>query len=122
MKFGDLVRELRVKKGLKLREFCRERRLDPSNWSKIERGVNSPPGDPKILNRWARFFDLSGDELQRFLDSAAIARNEIPRDLVADERLAAKLPVFFQAARRRSLSEKDSAKILADLRKLSESD
>lgn len=122
MRFGDLVRGLRAKKGLKLREFCRERDIDPSNWSKIERGINPPPGDPKILNRWARFFDLSGEELQSFLDAAAIARNEIPQDLVADDRLAARLPVFFQAARKGRLGKEETAKLLADLHELDDSD
>ena len=41
--FGDFIKEKRINKEITLREFCRQLELDASNWSKIERGVMSPP-------------------------------------------------------------------------------
>ena len=49
--FGELIKKIRTEKRLGLREFCLAADFDPSNWSKVERGVSSPPQDQKILNR-----------------------------------------------------------------------
>ena len=43
--FGTFIKELRMKQRLGLREFCLKYEHDPSNWSKIEREVLSPPSD-----------------------------------------------------------------------------
>jgi transcriptional regulator with XRE-family HTH domain len=53
-KFGKTMYELRIKKGITLREMCRKVNYDPSNLSKIERGKIAPPADKKTLEVWAR--------------------------------------------------------------------
>ena len=57
--FSDTVKALRLEKRLTLRDFCEQASLDPSNWSKVERGINPPPGDVKTLERLAAFFRLT---------------------------------------------------------------
>jgi transcriptional regulator with XRE-family HTH domain len=42
MKYGVKIKELRLAKNIGLREFCEKANLDPSNWSKIERGFIYP--------------------------------------------------------------------------------
>ena len=42
-KFGKTLKKLRTVKGLSLRQVCKKTGYDPSNWSKIERGLISPP-------------------------------------------------------------------------------
>lgn len=42
MYFGKYIKKLRLEKGLSLRTFCNNLKLDPSNWSKIERGRLKP--------------------------------------------------------------------------------
>ncbi len=79
--FGVLVKDMRIKKRLTLRKFCQELELDPSNWSKIERGINPPPRDETVLSGWADFFGLEGIFRQEFLDAGAIARQEKVRDV-----------------------------------------
>lgn len=118
MKFGDLVRKLRRDKELSLRRFCAEMNLDPSNWSKIERAKCPPPGDSDVLLRWADFFELEGAERQMFLDAAAIARNEIPPDLAANDEIVAELPGLFQAARSGDLIEESLKDLLGAVRNL----
>lgn len=39
MKIQDLVKKLRIEKGLTLRDFCRKMGIDAANWSKAERGL-----------------------------------------------------------------------------------
>jgi transcriptional regulator with XRE-family HTH domain len=99
MKFGQLAKNLRIERKMTLRHFCSELGIDPSNWSKIERGVSSAPKDQAIIIKWADFFNLTGDSRQEFLDLADLSRSEIPQDVASDERVLAAMPAFFRAMR-----------------------
>jgi transcriptional regulator with XRE-family HTH domain len=122
MKFGALVKQLRIEKRLTLRSFCHELDLDPSNWSKVERDVNPPPRDSEALRRLADFFHLAADRREEFFDAAAVARSEIPSDLVADDSLAAKLPAFFRSIRGSDPDDRKLRELVRELRKLHTSD
>ena len=82
-----------------LREFCRKAKLDPSNWSKIERGVLQPPKSRVVLGEIASILDLSkeSEDWYALMDLAAI--NYIPKELLSDESVVDKLPVFFRTLR-----------------------
>lgn len=47
-KFAEYIKDLRVEKEITLREFCKISGLDPSNWSKIERGIHAPPKSKEV--------------------------------------------------------------------------
>lgn len=49
--YGEFIKELRAKKEISLREFCKQVEMDASNWSKIERGVLAPPQDEEKLKK-----------------------------------------------------------------------
>ena len=55
--FGEFIKERRIARAITLRKFCQELDLDASNWSKVERGLLSPPQDEEKLRRIA---DLIG--------------------------------------------------------------
>ena len=101
MSFAGLVKELRLAQTITLRQFCMKHGYDPSNWSKIERGINRPPKDPDELARWARDLGLrkGQEQWRQFMDEAAIARRELPQDIISDKKLAGLLPVFFRTVR-----------------------
>ena len=101
MSFGELVKELRIAQKKTLRQFCHENGLDPSNWSKIERGVNGPPRDPETLARWARQLGLTPgtDAWEDFMIQADVSSGRIPRQVMEDAQLLSKLPVFFRTVR-----------------------
>jgi len=99
-KFGQNLKELRIKKGLTLREVCRLVDYDPSNWSKIERGRISPPSDEKILLRWAKVLGLlDRKECQKFIDEAKVAQGTIPEDILSQKNALGCLPAFFRTLR-----------------------
>ncbi len=116
--FSDTVKALRLEKRLTLRDFCERAGLDPSNWSKVERGINPPPGDVKTLERLAGFFGLAGAKKLAFMDEAALQRNEIPADVADNVILQKALPAFFRAARGHELTEAELKNLAADIRKL----
>ncbi len=116
--FTETVKSLRLMKRLTLRDFCHQTRLDPSNWSKVERGINPPPGDVDLLERLADFFDLTGAEKLSFMDEAAIQRREIPPDVADNVILQKALPAFFRAARGHELTEAELTNLANDVRRL----
>jgi transcriptional regulator with XRE-family HTH domain len=120
--FNETVKSLRLQKRLTLRDFCSQAGLDPSNWSKVERGVNPPPGDVGLLERLADFFGLAGAAKLAFIDEAALQRREIPADVAENAILQKALPAFFRAARGHELSEQELQNLAADIRKLHTSD
>jgi len=116
--FNETVKSLRLQKRLTLRDFCEQVGLDPSNWSKVERGVNPPPGDVGVLERLAEFFGLAGSDKLAFMDEAALQRREIPPDVADNVILQKALPAFFRAARGHELTEAELKTFADDIRKL----
>jgi len=99
--FGKLLKSLRQKTGKTMREFCLEHGLDPGNYSRLERGLFTPPQREELLEKYATALGLvrGSDEWLEFFDTAAASRGEIPKDLLSDEELLSKLPVLFRTLR-----------------------
>ena len=112
--FGRYVKELREKRGLSLREFCRLAGLDPSNWSKVERGLLSPPRSQKALNDIAGVLLVAKgtEEWHMLFDRAAIGH--IPGELVGGNKVMERLPIFFRSAR----GAKVDAEMIKELKEL----
>lgn len=119
MIFGDYAKDLRIGAGQTLRSFCRDAAIDPSNWSKIERGVLPPPDDADFLNRIAAVLALSGEQRAELSDMAAIGRGQIPADL-KDVELLSKMPAFFRAIRGQEYTPEDFEKLLKGVKKLNQ--
>lgn len=98
-KFGEYVKFLREEKRISLRKFCLEMEYDPSNWSKIERGMLPPPKSRQFLTRIGEVLGLNeeSEEFYYLLDSAAVAH--VPAELIENEEFLEILPVLFRASR-----------------------
>jgi transcriptional regulator with XRE-family HTH domain len=116
MTFGEFIKDSRIKRGVTLREFCRMMGWDASNWSKVERGVNSPPRSPKVLKKIADAlgFPEKSDDRQTLIDLAAISF--IPASLIDDRSVIQKLPVFFRTLRGDKPSREDLEALLKKIR------
>lgn len=114
--FGDYTRERRQELRLGLREFCTTLELDPSRWSKVERGTLQPPKDEEMLGRIAKALKIpkKGTEWVKFKDLAIFSRGEIPEDLMKDKELMACLPLVFRTLGREKPT-KEQLLNLADL-------
>ena len=110
--FGEFTKDLRLNNQLTLREFCRITKLDPSNWSKIERGVFQPPKSKVILNEIAKVLNLEKgtEDWYTLMDLAAI--NYIPKDLIDDKSILDKLPIFFRTVRGQKPTEEELEELI----------
>ena len=118
MNFGAFLKDIRIAKGLTLRQCCELLGVDPSNWSKLERGIIPAPKDPAILETWADALELKAAARQGFLDTAALSRRELPADIASDEKVMAALPAFFRAARGSELDDDALKQFVEDVRAL----
>lgn len=96
--FANFIREKRIAAGLTLREFCKLFGFDASNWSKVERGLLTPPQSKKILDEIASVLKIEKESqgYKEMIDLAALS--SIPEDLIESEILE-HLPVFFRTVR-----------------------
>jgi transcriptional regulator with XRE-family HTH domain len=113
-KFGDFLKSLRIDKELTLRQACRLANYDPSNWSKIERGILPPPSDEKTLKNWARILGIAGNkkQIQEFIDDAKIAQGLIPQDILSQDILVERLPAFFRTLRNKKPTKKEIDRLI----------
>ena len=116
-KFGEFAKDRRIAASQTLRSFCRDAAIDPSNWSKIERGVLPPPDEAGFLTRVSDVLRLTPEERVTLVDLAAIARGQIPEDL-RDEEILNKMPAFFRAIRGQEYTPEDFEKLLRGVKRL----
>jgi transcriptional regulator with XRE-family HTH domain len=112
--FHQFIQEMRIQRDVSLREFCREAELDPSNWSKVERGIADPPKSKEVLNRIARILKLNTEETNELMDLAMI--DSIPPDLRPSDEVLAKLPIFFRTVRGEKPTETELRALIEKLR------
>ena len=96
--FATFIKEKRISAHLTLREFCRLIGFDASNWSKIERGLATPPQSRSMLDLISDVLNIkkgSEDYLQ-MLDLAALS--SVSTELI-DSDILEQLPVFFRTVR-----------------------
>jgi transcriptional regulator with XRE-family HTH domain len=105
--FGPFIKALRIKSGVTLREHCLKHGLDPGNYSRLERGLYTPPQSQDLLEKYAAALEIKegSDVWMEFFDRAAASRGELPKDLLSDPELVEKLPVLFRTLRAESVSE-----------------
>lgn len=117
--FGEYFRELRARLNMPLRQFCIANGYDPGNISKLERGLLPPPTAEEKLRDYARALKVKkgSDEWITFFDLAAVARREIPEDIMADEDLVKRLPLVFRTLRGQKVDEKNLDALVDKIRK-----
>ena len=112
--FGECIHNLRLAAGFSLRAFCVGKNEDPSNWSKMERGVLRPPAsDARIREIGQKLGLTSQEDLDALLDHACADRGAVPDSILSNGALVAKLPFVFRTMRGESPTE-DELKDLAE--------
>jgi transcriptional regulator with XRE-family HTH domain len=118
--FGEFFKELRIRKGVTLREFCQKYDLDPGNISKLERGGLQPPQDMQKLRDYAHYLGVKegSPDWHNFVDLASTGAGVIPQDILDDQELVKRLPVLFRTLRRRKLTKESLKELIEKLKKV----
>lgn len=113
--FASYVKNARINAGLTLRDFCKMTGSDPSNWSKIERGVNKPPQSKLVIDQIAEAlnFEPGGEDYKALIDLAAISA--IPENLI-DPEIKEQLPIFFRTARGQEPTDEELDQLVQKIR------
>jgi len=110
--FGNYIKQLRIERNITLRKFCIETNLDPSNWSKVERNLLPPPKSREVLDRIANVLTIDKDsETWNTINDLALI-SSIPKELIEDESIVEKLPIFFRTVRSESPSKEDLEELI----------
>lgn len=119
IRFGELLKTLRIRKGITLREFCQLNGFDAANLSRLERGHYPPPQNREKLEAYALALGLvpGTDGWIEFFDVAAAERGELPRDLMSDEELVEKLPILFRTLRAKQVEGKNLDELIDKIRR-----
>ena len=117
--FGEFIKKRRIDKALGLREFCKQIEIDASNWSKVERGVLSPPQDEEKLRNIAQALDIKfgSKQWKEMKDMANIDAGIIPADFLSDKQVLNSLPMFFRTIRSEKPTPEELDKLINIIRK-----
>ena len=118
-KFSSMLKRIRLEKGLTLREFCLNNGFDPGNYSRLERGLFPPPESRERFERYAVALGIEpgSDQWMELYDLASAERGRIPDDIMSDEEIVAKLPVFFRTMRGQQLSPQQLDELVEKVRR-----
>ncbi len=111
--FGEFVKTHRILNKLTLRKFCQLANYDPSNWSRIERGVMPPPKSKAVLEEIASILNLQKNSEVWYLLMDLAAIDHIPEDLVSNEQILKKLPVFFRTLRGQKPTQEELEQLMS---------
>lgn len=117
--FGKQLKSLRAKQKITLREFARRLNKDAGNISKMERGLLPPPQDESIVRGYGDVLDIAqdSDEIRELITLAAVESGRIPQDVLNDQQLLDKLPIFFRTATGSQLEQQKVMTFLEGLKK-----
>lgn len=117
--FCQFFKELRFRKQITLRDFCRQSGADPANISRMERGMMPPPKSDEILQRYAATLGIEkgSDDWYSFFDLAMTSAGMIPKDILSDKELVRKLPLFFRTLRGDKPTKDEMKRLAEELRK-----
>ena len=103
-RFGKLLKKHRMRASLGLREFCLKNQIDPSDYSRVERGMLCPQDHEIEKYAIALRLELGSDECFRLFNLAATERGQVT-DIVSDGELVDKLPVLLRTVSPEKLNE-----------------
>jgi transcriptional regulator with XRE-family HTH domain len=114
MSFGEFVKQKRLETKLSLRSFCSAAGFDPSNWSKIERGVLPAPDSLEQLENITKVLKIQerSKDWYKLINLASISKNKIPHYVLNNEEVLDALPIFFRRANGERPSEEELNKII----------
>ncbi|MBL7072877.1 MAG: helix-turn-helix domain-containing protein [Candidatus Omnitrophica bacterium] len=113
MKFGEFIKDKRLKEKMGLRVFASKIGEDPGNWCRIESGKFPAPSDINILNRICKVLKLSDSEKEKVFDIAAkSSREKVPADIRHQIKKNEIVPILFRTIDKKKMTKKQLEKLV----------
>ncbi len=113
--FQDFLREKRLQKNLRLREFAKLIELQPSNYCSIESGSLPAPSEDK-LQLIATILELTTAERRSLFDLAAKTKDDIPIDIKELIRKDAVIPALLRTVEDEDIKSEQIKAIVGDIK------
>jgi transcriptional regulator with XRE-family HTH domain len=104
MRFGETLREIRLKKEITLRQFALDSDVDLAYLSRIERGTVAPPQKEELLDAICAGLELGPDESRELKDLATNENGRMPADVAANLAANAGIPMLLRTVDNKRLS------------------
>ncbi len=103
--FGQFFKKVRIRGRKTLRQFCLDNGFDPSNISRLERGLQPPPRSKTKLMAYAAALGIKEgtDDWIEFFDLAAVGAGRLPAAIMDDAEVVGKLPVLLRTIHNKRL-------------------
>jgi transcriptional regulator with XRE-family HTH domain len=113
--FGDFLRLTRLEKGLTARFVASAAEMLPSNFSKLEHGLLTPPRDAEKQKRLMAALNIQAGSAaaEKFFDLAAKAANSTPIDLAQIISENETVPLLLRTIGNKRLSEDQIKRLVA---------
>lgn len=117
--FGQFFKNRRIGIHKTLRQLCLENGFDPSNISRLERGLLPPPRSKTKLERYARALQIKpgADDWLDFFDLAAVEGGRIPDSILNDAEMVGKLPVLLRTIQNKRLDGEKLDELIERIRR-----
>lgn len=122
--FGEFVKAKRLALNLSLREFCKRIDEDPSNWSKIERGLFLPPKSEVVLTNLAKALKIEkgSEDWEKLNDLSNVTAGTIPDYIMQDRDIVEALPAFFRTVGNTKPNKEQLQKLITFLKDFNNED
>ena len=111
MKYGEMLRKLRLEKEMTLRELASNSDIDVAYLSRVERCTIPPPQKEELLDAINDALDATEAEAQQLKDQAAIDNKQFPRDIADKIEKIEGIPLLLRTVANKKLSAKEIRKV-----------
>lgn len=118
MNLGEFIKAKRLGSDISLRKFCEKLGLDPSNWSKVERGMLNLNLSDETKGAISQLLSLTKEETKQLNDLSILAAGIIPKEVYSDEEILNALPVLFRTASGERPTPKQKEKLIELIKKM----
>ena len=105
MIFHEYLENLRISKELGMRELAHKIGMDVGNYSRLERGITSPPNKDEFYNKVSDNLNLGEDESLKLRELAELSKGKIPKDIVNEVKQYEYLPVLLRTIANKQLTD-----------------
>lgn len=96
--------------NLTLRQFCKNKGLDPAYISRLENDIISAPSKESLLRTLAKAIEIKENtpEWVEFFDLASASKGEMPKDIKQEfPEVLTYLPAFLRSVKRNKVTKED---------------